>query len=77
MILQFPEMKQPDETFLKLAESVYSDHEYGSPWEEQFRLRCGKSERTIRRWLEGERLPGPVKAMILAHAKCQRYGIAF
>jgi hypothetical protein len=70
-------MKQPDKAFLELAASVYADLDYGSPWQEQFRLRCRVSERTIHRWLAGERLPGPVKAMILAHAKCQHHGIAF
>jgi hypothetical protein len=77
MILPWPELNQPDVEYLRLAETVYADAEYGSPWQNQFLARCKKSNRTLRRWLDGERLPGPVRAMILAHAKCQRAGIEF
>ena len=70
------EMNQSTAEFLRIAAKVYADHEYGSPWQSQFMIRCRVSERTFRRWVAGDYpLPGPVRAMILAHEKCQRYGI--
>ena len=77
MILPWSELGQSDLEYLSLAETVYADAEYGSPWQDQFLARCGKSKRTLRRWLNGERLPGPVRAMILAHARCHHYGIEY
>ncbi len=77
MILPWPEMNQPDSAFLKLAEEVYVDSEYCTPWQDQLLARCRKSKRTLRRWMDGEPMPGPVRAMILAHAKCKKYGIEF
>jgi hypothetical protein len=77
MVLPFPELSQPDSAYLKLAETVYVDPGYGAPWQDQLAIHAKKSKRTVRRWLDGESLPGPVRAMILAHAKCQRYGIEF
>lgn len=70
------EMNQSTSEFLKIASNVYADPEYGSPWQDQFITRCGVSTRTFRRWVdEAYPLPGPVRAMILAHQKCQRYGV--
>lgn len=76
-VMPWPEINRPDSEYLELAASVYSDPDYGSPWQELFLARCGKSKRTMRRWLNGEPMPGPVRAMILAHARCKKYGIDF
>jgi hypothetical protein len=71
------EMEQSTSDFFKIASIVYSDPEYGSPWQAQFIQRCNVTDRTFRRWCSGSPLPGPVRAMILAHEKCHRYGIEF
>lgn len=75
--MSFPEMQQSTADFLKIAETVYVDEEYGSPWQDQFLAQCRKSKRTLARWIAGAPLPGPVRAMILAHQKCRRYGVEF
>ena len=77
LILPWPEINRPDSEYLELAASVYADAEYGSPWQDIFLAKCGKSKRTLRRWMDGEPMPGPVRAMILAHARCKKYGIGF
>jgi hypothetical protein len=70
------EMNQSTADFLKIAADVYADTEYGSSWRHEFILRADVSERTFRRWVDEDYpLPGPVRAMILAHQKCKRYGV--
>ena len=63
--------------FLQIAQVIYDDKEYGSGWEDHFKQRCGISDRTLRRWKGRSILPGPVRAMILAHEKCHHYGVEF
>lgn len=66
------------EEWLAVAAKLYADPEYGSPWQDQFILRCKVNKRTIYRWLRCDRkLPEAVKAMIEAHEKCARHGVKF
>ena len=68
-------MEASNAEFLAKAAILYDDAEYGSGWEHAFRFRANISERTLRRWKDGHRLPGPVRAMILAHEKCLKYRV--
>ncbi len=66
------EMDATNAEFLAKAASIYDD---GYTWEHQFMNRANMRSRTLRRWQDGQRIPGPVRAMILAHEKCLKYGI--
>lgn len=68
------EMEAPNEVFLAKAEVVYDD---GYTWQHNFMDRANIAPRTLRRWCDGQRIPGPVRAMILAHEKCRKYGVSF
>lgn len=68
-------MSQPNEVFLRLAEETYAKSERS--WQDHFLERCKRTKRSLRRWQTGKRLPGPVRAMILAHAKCRWFGVPF
>lgn len=67
------EMEAPNEVFLTKAEVIYDD---GYTWEHEFLSRADVCSRTLRRWKDGKRIPGPVRAMILAHEKSKKYGVA-
>ena len=64
------EMDADSAAFLNKACKVY-----GSDWEHELMRRASICERTLRRWQAGQAIPGPVRAMILAHEKCRAYGI--
>ena len=64
------EMDADSAAFLGKASKVY-----GSDWEHELMRRANICERTLRRWQAGQAIPGPVRAMILAHEKCRAYGI--
>lgn len=66
------EMDASNDVFLTKAQSLYDD---GYTWEHQFMARAGIVARTLYRWRAGRRIPGPVRAMILAHEKCRKYGV--
>lgn len=68
---------RPTSEFLKIAAIIYVDPEYGQPWQDQFVARCRVTKRTFDRWVAGAQLPGPVKAMIIAHEKCNHYGLSY
>ena len=70
----WPEMEASNAVFLSKAETIYDD---GYTWEHEFLSRADVSERTLRRWRDGQRIPGPVRAMILAHEKCRKYRVDF
>lgn len=65
------------EEIWKAAETIYADQEYGSPWEDQFIMRCDVSPRTFHRWKTCGEFPGPVRAMVIAHSRCHHYGVPF
>lgn len=67
------EMSATNAEFLAKAAIIYDD---GYTWEDEFLIRADVCPRTLRRWRDGtSRIPGPVRAMILAHEKCRKYGV--
>jgi hypothetical protein len=68
------EMDATNDEFLAKASVIYDD---GYTWEHEFIHRADICPRTLRRWRDGQRIPGPVRAMILAHEKCRKYKVAF
>jgi hypothetical protein len=66
------EMEASNEVFLAKAAAIYDD---GYTWIRQFLYLADVSDRTLRRWQDGQRIPGPVRAMILAYEKCRKNGI--
>lgn len=65
-------MDAPNAVFLAKAAAIYDD---GYTWTDEFISQADVCQRTLRRWHDGHRMPGPVRAMILAHEKCRKYGV--
>jgi hypothetical protein len=54
---------------------AYADPIYGYPWQEQFVSRAGLHLRTLTRWKDQNRIPGPATAMINAHWMMRQHGL--